>query len=275
VNVSTEDFLISVTKSPWHISIYEKSLGRLVLDESGEEKSRLGFGEWIGEYLHFYEGYLFRVGVVTKWNIAKEVTNYTISNDSATFILSTSDSKGVNMAVSLKSLQPKQLDIGISLVSSTHDSINANRVRMGFVTPNNEGFFGFGERFNDVNQRGHVVGSWLEDGSWGLGMFEPSKLKFRVPKGELSTYCPMPLMISTRGYGLQMNTFYRTTFDLAKSVDGVMILEQESDTFNLTLFSGETPQEIFQKQVEKNGHSLIPPPWAVSYPFSVPFPKNS
>ena len=35
-------------------------------------------------------------------------------------------------------------------------------------------------RFNDVNQRGHVVGSWLEDGSWGLGMFEPSKLKFRV-----------------------------------------------------------------------------------------------
>ena len=36
--------------------------------------------------------------------------------------------------------------------------------------------------------------------------------------------------------------FHRTTFDLAKSVDGVMILEQESDTFNLTLFSGETPQ---------------------------------
>ena len=35
-------------------------------------------------------------------------------------------------------------------------------------------------RFDDVNQRGHVVGSWLEDGSWGLGVFAPDSSKFRV-----------------------------------------------------------------------------------------------
>ena len=35
-------------------------------------------------------------------------------------------------------------------------------------------------RFDDVNQRGHVVGSWLEDGSWGLGVFAPDTSKFRV-----------------------------------------------------------------------------------------------
>ena len=32
----------------------------------------------------------------------------------------------------------------------------------------------------------------------------------QVPKGELSTYCPMPLLISTKGYGLQIDTYYRS-----------------------------------------------------------------
>ena len=99
------------------------------------------------------------------------------------------------------------------------------------------------------------MGSWLEDGSWGLGVFAPDTSKFRVytytltpvycaahvllsalciytnhahaacctanvrtylvyslqvPKGELSTYCPMPVLISTKGYGLQMDTYYRS-----------------------------------------------------------------
>ena len=35
-------------------------------------------------------------------------------------------------------------------------------------------------RFDDCNQRGHRVGSWCEEGSFGLGMFAPDKLKLRV-----------------------------------------------------------------------------------------------
>ena len=53
---------------------------------------------------------------------------------------------------------------------------------MGFLTPEEEGFFGFGERFTDCNQHGHTVGSWLEDGSWGLGVLDPPTWKLRVHK---------------------------------------------------------------------------------------------
>lgn len=35
-------------------------------------------------------------------------------------------------------------------------------------------------RFDNYNQRGYRVGSWCEDGSFGLGMFAPDKLKLRV-----------------------------------------------------------------------------------------------
>lgn len=106
---------------------------------------------------------------------------------------------------------------------------------IGFETPDDEKFYGFGERFGDCNQRGHRVGSWLEDGSFSLGVFDPDKWKLKVknimpsfnsvppsptllhllslslqvPKGEESTYCPMPVMISSKGYGIQMDTFYR------------------------------------------------------------------
>jgi len=35
----------------------------------------------------------------------------------------------------------------------------------------------------------------------------------QVPKGELSTYVPIPLGISSEGYGLQMDTYYRYIVD--------------------------------------------------------------
>jgi hypothetical protein len=51
---------------------------------------------------------------------------------------------------------------------------------VGFETPEDEKFYGFGERFGDCNQRGHHVGSWLEDGSFSLGVFDPDKWKLKV-----------------------------------------------------------------------------------------------
>ena len=44
--------------------------------------------------------------------------------------------------------------------------------------------------------------------------FSSSKAAFftflhQVPKGEESTYCPMPIMISSKAYGLQMDTYVR------------------------------------------------------------------
>lgn len=59
-------------------------------------------------------------------------------------------------------------------------SICSNRMAIGFETPDSERFYGFGERFGDCNQRGHRVGSWLEDGSFSLGVFVPDKWKLRV-----------------------------------------------------------------------------------------------
>ena len=59
-----------------------------------------GFGRWEGEYLDIYEGYLFRVGLITEWYHASNVLNWTYSeDDSIRVTVATSDPKGRVIAV--------------------------------------------------------------------------------------------------------------------------------------------------------------------------------
>eukprot|EP00731_Ephydatia_muelleri_P030244 Em0021g767a len=90
------------------------------------------------------------------------------------------------------------------------------------------------------------------------------RTQLQQPRGEESTYCPMPLMISSKAYGLQMDTFVRTVFDLAKTAPNLMLLQQESNGLDVIFFMGVTPRDTFSMLIEKNGKSLIPPPWMVS-----------
>ena len=54
-----------------------------------------GFGKWEGEYLNIYEGYLFRVGLITEWYHATDVLNWTQSDsDSIEVTVATNDPKG-------------------------------------------------------------------------------------------------------------------------------------------------------------------------------------
>ena len=75
------------------------------------------------------------------------------------------------------------------------------RKRYGFISmfglELHWGHFSFHSRFDGVNQRGHTVGSWLEDGSWGLGVFAPDTSKFRVYTYTLApVYCAAHVLLS-------------------------------------------------------------------------------
>ncbi|XP_050396411.1 uncharacterized protein LOC126814968 [Patella vulgata] len=71
----------------------------------------------------------------------------------------------------------------------------------------------------------------------------------------------MPLFISSRKYGFQLDTFYRSEFD-SKTVRDIMHIVTETSSFNATLFAGNTVRETFQMMINKNGRSLVPPQWA-------------
>jgi hypothetical protein len=71
----------------------------------------------------------------------------------------------------------------------------------------------------------------------------------------------MPLYISSRGYGLQLDTYYRTEFDLGREDAGVAWAGVETNELNATFFFGASPLESFLMSTAKNGYSLIPPRW--------------
>ncbi|XP_019643103.1 PREDICTED: lysosomal alpha-glucosidase-like [Branchiostoma belcheri] len=243
---------VAIDKSPWRLQVFDNHTEAAILSESTDVDKKLGFGLWEGEYLNIYEGYLFRAGDVTRWYHATSLLTY---QKPATFVVMTSDTEN-NATLTVVIDNPRQFQLSVK-VNVNHPG-KGNRVAMGFNLVNKtEGFYGFGERFNDANQRGHRVGHWLEEGSFGLGNWDKD---LRVPKGELCTYAPMPLTISSRGYGLQMDMYHRTVFD-SKRWDDVMYIEAEADFFHMTLFAGRTPRDTLQMMTDKNGRSLIPPAW--------------
>ena len=77
-----------------------------------------------------------------------------------------------------------------------------------------EHFLGLGERFATVDHRGMSYYSWVEEGGLGLGEHANAGPANPFPNGPSMTYLPIPFLLSSKGYGLWLDTTYRTGFDL-------------------------------------------------------------
>jgi hypothetical protein len=85
-----------------------------------------------------------------------------------------------------------------------------NKVTMGFTLPEDEHVFGLGERFATFDHRGHSLYSWAEEGPLGAGEGRPVSKDTPFPNGPSMTYSPVPFFHSSRGYGLHLDTTFRS-----------------------------------------------------------------
>ena len=108
-----------------------------------------------------------------------------------------------------------------------------------------EHYFGFGERFDSLDQRGKEVDLWVEDGA----------------QGGLS-YIPVPFFLSSAGYGLHIDTEVRCLARVATPDDpGVVSIRNAAPSLNLTGLPGRTPKEILSRYTKFAGRPLVPPTW--------------
>jgi alpha-D-xyloside xylohydrolase len=122
--------------------------------------------------------------------------------------------------------------------------------QLGFESPPDEAFYGFGERFNALDQRGncldnHVYGQYTNQGK--------------------RTYIPIPFFISSRGYGCWLKTERQAKFDLA-SMDGnrwtlIGNAEEEDASLELKFFLQQGPHAIVQAFTDLTGKPNLPPGW--------------
>ena len=71
-----------------------------------------GFGKWDGDYFHFYEGYLFRLGLIVEWYHALSVVKrFPIQNDSVSLLVNTSDPQKRQLLVNFTDFKDRQFSM--------------------------------------------------------------------------------------------------------------------------------------------------------------------
>lgn len=124
------------------------------------------------------------------------------------------------------------------------------KVRYKFLANEDEKYFGMGERYSQIEYSGQNVDNYVYNEYTNQGM---------------RTYIPVPLAISSKGYGLYLDTTMYTVFRFGTKLSNLFEVEvdihdtkQSLDTF---IFLG-SPKEVIQSFVQITGKPKLPPKWA-------------
>lgn len=110
-----------------------------------------------------------------------------------------------------------------------------------------EHFFGLGEKFTPLDKRGQRIVSWTQD---AFGSTSERSHK------------NIPFLISTRGYGLLVDTGARVTWEMGTQSCQSYTIAAETPTLDFTLIPGETPAAILERYTALTGRATVPPPWS-------------
>ena len=131
---------------------------------------------------------------------------------------------------------------------------SGSQIRLSFDSDSNEGFFGFGERFDTINQRGNVV---------DVRLFEQYKSQGKLRR----TYLPMPLFISSNAYGFILNSERYSLFDLGNTNPQQWSLQMEVKDqipVSMNFIFNQTNHliDLTRQLTDLTGKSPMLPEWA-------------
>lgn len=170
---------------------------------------------------------VFRVQMSPKGNgtFATGLNNYSITNNTSDIKIETS-----KLVIKIDK-NPYRMHVyeadGITLIAEEYSStINRNmawltdgdmiidKVEDYFYTPTNEGFFGFGEHYNNFNKRGQDIDTYVYN---------------QYKNQDDKTYMAIPFMLNSNGYGLYVNSTYYSQFKIAT---------KRTDMYSFTIDTG-------------------------------------
>jgi len=110
-----------------------------------------------------------------------------------------------------------------------------------------EHLFGLGEKFTPLDKTGQRIVSWTLD---ALGAASER------------AYKNVPLLISTRGYGLFLNTGRRITYELGTESCETYTVAIDGSILDAFLVYGPAPAEILERYTRLTGRAPVPPRWS-------------
>ncbi len=125
------------------------------------------------------------------------------------------------------------------------EAASADATALAFESLPDEHYYGLGERFDRLDQRGHLLELWVTNGASGT-----------------ETYKPVPFVLSSRGYGLALDTSCRVFCQLAHpSVPATATFTVEAAQLGATLLPGPTPAATLERYTRRVGRPPVPPEW--------------
>ena len=122
-----------------------------------------------------------------------------------------------------------------------------DRVSISSASSGAEHFYGFGEKFNALDQAGKVV----------------DILTFDNPgnKGDRS-YKVAPWFVSTLGYGLHLDSTARSSFDMRTAARGRYDITSQTSTLRFNVVFGPKLIDVITRYTGLTGRPPLPPPFA-------------
>ncbi|HBA92061.1 MAG: hypothetical protein A2X24_13125 [Chloroflexi bacterium GWB2_54_36] len=122
--------------------------------------------------------------------------------------------------------------------------------KLGFESPSDEAFYGFGERFNALDQRGNQLDNYVYGQYTGQGK---------------RSYIPVPFFLSSRGYGYWLKTERQAGFDLAATQNNCWAVtghaEEQTASIEMKFFLQQHPRLVVQAFTTLTGKPKLPPSW--------------
>src|SRR6185437_3667922 len=103
--------------------------------------------------------------------------------------------------------------------------------------------------------------SWTEEGGIGQGEGVPPGPSNPSPNGPNMTHLPVPFYISTRGYGLYLETTYRTGYSLGSDDPGFFRVYAAEPHLRYRVLVHDDPKDTLAHYTSITGRASLPAPW--------------
>lgn len=141
--------------------------------------------------------------------------------------------------------------LGERAIAVTWEAVDgaAHELELRINSDDRTAYYGTGERFNGLNQRGYVLPLVTDDryGNKGVG-----------------AYKPVPFFMSTQGFGVWVDGYVPGTFDLSGSERLVTRLRFRDSRLRVVFFGGPRFNEILDAFTALTGRPRVPPPWTLA-----------
>lgn len=237
-------------------------LNYLVQGINGEEDIEYWFEE---NYKIISEIYSFKLNKIEKINCFKQVI-YKEKTIEGYFIAHGKNYKLLfeqGKPSSLKIQEIEEIIIEDKLINSSHlmaivqdklslliDSLEVysnGHIKINFVAQKDTGYYGFGQRYNHINQKGNMVDNYV------YNQYKDQGIK---------TYIPMPYFLTNKNFGMLLKSSMYAEFDLEKTSEDIFSIYLEDKSIELSIFEGN-PYEMYSQYISQIGKPVMVPKWVL------------